>query len=300
MSPLNQPERRTRLWQFSLLYLLALLIPLVASYYLFSNTSIADENARLKAELDLTKEEQGRLVTEFDTLTRRLRRIDAVDMRLRTEPNDLLVGQLTTANQNNLTGIIMGLDELRNDSTRMKTPAHRKLARNIIRDFELFRSNRNTIDLLRIDLTKRGDAAKGTERLAEELSQAKQQIVLLQASLSRPTPAPAPAPAAGGGGGGGGGHKEKGGANRPDLSTLLEIATLKDKVAFTEADCLRQRGLCFKMGSKERKQLLEQSRTAFLQLRENPSTADMKQDVEKTIEGINTELGKPARFFGLF
>ena len=296
MTPLNQPERRTRLWQFSLLYLVALLIPLVASYYLFSNTSLAAENARLKAELDRTKEEQTRLVVDFDTLTGRLKRIDAVDLRMRTEPNDLLLGQLTTTNQNNLNGIVFGMDELRNDSTRMQTPAHRQLARNILRDLELFRSNRNTIELLRQDLTKRGDAAKGTERLAEELSQAKQQIVLLQASLSRPAPAaaaaPAPAPAA---------HKAKGGAAAtPSVSALFEIASLKDKIAFTEADCLRQRGFDFKSGSKERKQLLEQSRTALLQLRENSSTTDMKQDVEKTIEGINTELGRPARFFGLF
>ena len=82
MKPLNQPERRTRLWQFSLLYLLALLVPLGASYYLFSNSSIADENARLKLELDRTHEEQTRLVTRFDTLTRHLQRIDGIDLLL--------------------------------------------------------------------------------------------------------------------------------------------------------------------------------------------------------------------------
>jgi len=268
----------------------------VASYYLFSNTSLVAENARLKAKLDRTEEEQTRLVTEVDTLTRRLKRIDAVDLRMRTEPNDLLLGQLTTANQNNLNGIVFALNELSIDSARMQMPAHRQLARNILRDFELFRSSRNTIDLLRQDLTKRGDAAKGSERLAQELSQAKQQIVLLQASLNRPAPAaapaPAPAPAAP--------KAKSGAAAMPSVSTLLEIASLRDQIAFAEADCLRLRGLDFKSGSKERKQFFEQSRTAFLQLRENPSTADMKQNVEKTLEGINTELGRPARFFGLF
>ena len=89
MKPLNQPERRTRLWQFSLLYLLALLVPLGASYYLFSNSSIAYENARLKTELDQTHEEQERLVTRFDTLTQHLRRIDAIDLRLKNVAGNL-------------------------------------------------------------------------------------------------------------------------------------------------------------------------------------------------------------------
>lgn len=286
MKPLNQPERRTRLWQFSLLYLLALLIPLGASYYLFSNKSIAEENARLKHELDRTHQEQARLITQFDTLTQHLRRIDAVDQRMRVETNDLVLGKLATSNQDYLNNIAVSLSELRRDSAQMQIPAHRLLARNVLRDFDLFRSNRSTIDVLRQELAKRGDAAKGSERLATELSQAKQQIIMLQASLSRPAPAAgggaAPTPVA-----------------RPNASAHLQLELLRDQVAFADADCLRQRALDRKPRSTQRRELLQQARTAFIVILQDPATDDLKQSIEKTLEGINVELGRPPRFFGL-
>jgi len=293
MKPLNQPERRTRLWQFGLFYLLALLVPLGAAYYLFSNQSIADENARLKRELDRTHEEQARLLMRFDTLTQHLQRIDAVDQRMRSESNDLVLGKLTTANQDYLNSIAVSLSELRRDSAQMQIPNHRLLARNVLRDFDLFRSNRSTIDVLRQQLAKRGDDAKAEERMAMELAQAKQQIIMLQASLNRPAPMPAPA-----GGGGGGGAAPVAAGPSPAMRQQIEL--LRDQVAFAEADCMRQRALDHKARSKERKQLLEQSRTAFIQILQAPATDDLKASIEKTLEPINLELGHPARFFGLF
>ncbi|MBF9219792.1 hypothetical protein [Hymenobacter ruricola] len=292
MKPLNQPERRTRLWQFTLLYLLSLLIPVGASYYLFSNRSIADENARLKKELDRTHEEQARLITQFDTLTQHLQRIDAVDQRMRVETNDLVLGKLSTANQDYLNSIAVNLSQLRNDSAQMQIRAHRLIARNVLRDFDLFRSNRSTIDVLRQQLTKNGEDTRSAERMAAELSQAKQQIIMLQASLSRPMPMPS-----GGGGGGGGGGSQA--AVAPSSNARLQIALLTDQIAFAEADCLRQRALDHKARSKERKQLLDQSRTAFINILQDPATDDLKAAIEKTLEPINVELGRPPRFFGL-
>jgi hypothetical protein len=289
MKPLNQPERRTRLWQFALLYLLALLIPLGASYYLFSNRSIADENARLKQELDRTHQEQGRLLVQFDTLTRHLQRIDATDQQLRAETNPIVLGKLTTNNQDYLNAIAVGLNQLRLDSAQMQIPAHRLLTRDILRDFDLFRSSRTTMDALRQDLVRRGEAAQGTERLSEQLNQARQQIIMLQASLSRPAAAPS-------GGGGGGGAPAPPSVN---AASRLQIALLQDQVAFANADCLRQRALDKKSRSKERKQLLQESRTAFIQILQAPATEDLKQSIEKTLEPINVELGRPPRFFGL-
>lgn len=198
MNSLNQAERRTRLWQFSLLYLLALLIPLGASYYLFSNSSIADENARLRTELDRTRQEQAQLVTRFDTLTQRLQHTVAIDLQMsKTKKDDLLeLGKFTTMNQDNMAAIVNTLSKLKEDSAGMTVPAHRQLASNLLRDFALFRSNRGTIDLMQQELNRSGDAAKGNVALAAELSQAKQQIMMLQAiANSRPAAAPAPAPA---------------------------------------------------------------------------------------------------------
>jgi len=286
MKPLNQPERRTRLWQFALLYLLALLIPLGASYYLFSNKSIAAENARLKQELDRTHLEQTKLITQFDTLTHHLLRIDAVDQRMRVETNDLVLGRLATSNQDYLNDIAVGLSQLRLDSAQMQIPAHRLLARDVLRDFDLFRSNRSTIDALRQESTRRGAAAAGTDRLQQQLDQARQQIIMLQASLNRPAPS----------GGGGGGATV---VAPPTAGSKQLIELLRDQVAFAEADCLRQRALDHKNRSKERKQLLEQSRTAFIQILQAPATEDLKASIEKTLEPINLELGRPARFFGL-
>lgn len=293
MKPLNQPERRTRLWQFSLLYLLALLVPLGASYYLFSNSSIADENARLKHELDQTHEEQERLVTRLDTLTQHLRRIDAIDLQMMQESNPNVRSVLLLKNQDYSNAIAARLSELRNDTAQMQIPAHRMVARNILRDFDFYRSTRNSIDVLRQDVAKSGEGAKGSERLAGELSSAKQeasaakqQVVTLQAAL-------AAASARGGSGGGGGGVP----AVAPGNNAKLEL--LRDQVAFAEADCLRQRALDHKPRSKERKQLLEQSRTAFIQILQAPATDGLKQSIEQTLGPINVELGREPRFFGL-
>ena len=294
MKPLNQPERRTRLWQFSLLYLLALLVPLGASYYLFSNSSIADENARLKRELDQTHEEQERLVTRFDTLTQHLRRIDAVDLQVVQESNPNVRSVLLLRSQDYGNAIAARLSEMRNDTAQMQIPAHRLVARNILRDFDYYRSTRNTVDGLRIEAAKCGEGARGNAALAAELasakqeaSAAKQQVVTLQAAL-------AAASARGGGGGGGGAAPV---AVAPNNSSKLEL--LRDQVAFAEADCLRQRALDHKARSRERKQLLQQSRTAFIQILQAPATEDLKQSIEQTLGPINVELGREPRFFGL-
>ena len=295
MKPLNQPERRTRLWQFSLLYLLALLVPLVASYYLFSNSSIADENARLKSELDRTHEEQQRLVTRFDTLTQHLHRIDAIDLQMMAESNPNVRSVLLLKNQDYGNAIAARLSELRNDTAQMQVPAHRLVARNILRDFDFYRSTRNTIDVLRQDVVRSGEGARGSERLAAELasakqeaSSAKQQVVMLPAAL-------AAASARGGGGGGGGAVA----AAPASGSSKIQLELLRDRVSFAEADCLRQRALDHKPRSKERKQLLEQSRTAFIQILQAPATDGLKQSIEQTLAPINVELGREPRFFGL-
>lgn len=287
MTPLNQPERRTRLWQFVLLYLLALLVPLGASYYLFSNNSLADENARLKKELDTTHQEQNRLVTQFDTLSRHLQRIDKVDQRLREEKNDLVLGRLTTSNQDYLNDIAVSLSQLRIDSARLQVPAHRMLVRDELRDFDLFRSNRSTIDALRQQLSKSGDQTQNNARLAEELVQAKQHIIMLEAALNRSAAAP---PVASTGGGNPAPQPASSGAK-------LQIALLQDQLAFANADCIRQRA--DGKSRKERKRLLQESRTAFIKILQDPATEDLKQSIEKTLEPINVELGRPARFFGL-
>lgn len=287
MKPLNQPERRTRLWQFSLLYLLALLVPLGASYYLFSNKSIADENARLKRELDRTHQEQARLVVQFDTLTRHLLRIDAVDQQMLVNPNELVRGKLDVVTKDKLNDIAVSMSQLRSDSAQMQIPAHRVIARNILRDFDLFRSNRSTIDMLRQEMEKRGAVAAGSDRLQQQLDQARQQIIMLETALKNQ--------AANSGGGG----SVAAVAAPPTAGAKQLIELLRDQVAFAEADCLRQRALDHKNRSKERKQLLEQSRTAFIHILQAPATDDLKTSIEKTLEPINVELGRPPRFFGL-
>jgi hypothetical protein len=287
MKPLNQPERRTRLWQFSVLYLLALLVPLGASYYLFSNKSIADENARLKRELDRTHEEQARLVVQFDTLTRHLLRIDAVDQQMLVNPNELVRGKLDVVTKDKLNDIAVSLSQLRSDSAQMQIPAHRVIARNILRDFDLFRSNRSTIDMLRQETEKRGAVAAGSDRLQQQLDQARQQIIMLETALKNQSATS------------GGGNVAAAVVTPPTAGAKQLIELLRDQVDFAEADCLRQRALDHKNRSRERKQLLEQSRTAFIHILQAPATDDLKTSIEKTLEPINVELGRPPRFFGL-
>ncbi|MDJ0364698.1 hypothetical protein QMK33_05995 [Hymenobacter sp. H14-R3] len=284
MNPLNQPERRTRLWQFSLLYLLALLIPLGASYYLFSNKSIVEENTRLTSELDVTHKEQARLVMQFDTLTHRLQNIDQLDQRILSETNQQVKSSLALRNEENVNAIGLGLSELKRDSAQMKVQAHRQLARNILRDFDLLRSTRKTVDVLNQNVTRGGDAEKSNATLLDQLGQARQQVIMLQAALANCSKAPPPI------------------VNPPSVATLstsakLQIELLRNQVAFADADCLRQRALDRKPHSKDRAKMLEESRTAFIHILQNPATDDLKQSIEKTLETINVELGKPARFF---
>ena len=291
MKPLNQPERRTRLWQFALLYLLALLVPLGASYYLFSNKSIVEENTRLKRELDYTHQEQARLVTQFDTLTQQLERINGVDQRMQGEANPLVVSRFIIRNQDYLNSIAVGLSELRNDTARMQVPAHRALSRTVLRDFDLFRSSRATLDALREELNKRSSDARGNERISAEMNQLRQDNTALKIALSsRPS---------GGGGGGGMAQPLPLPAPAPNASNRVQLELLRDQVAFAQADCQRQRALDRKPRSKERRQLLEAARTSFIEILQSPATDDMKASIEQTLEPINVELGREPRFFGL-
>jgi multidrug resistance efflux pump len=208
------------------------------------------------------------------------------------ESNPNVRSVLLLKNQDYNNAIAARLSELRNDSARLQVPAHRLVVRNVLRDFDFYRSTRNSIDVLRQEVTKSGEGARGSERLVAELatakqeaSSAKQQVVTLQAAL-------AAASARGGGGG-------TTVMAPPSGNAKLQIELLRDQVAFAEADCQRQRALDRKPRSKERRQLLESSRKAFIQILQDPATDDLKQSIEQTLGPINVELGREPRFFGL-
>jgi len=292
MKPLNQAERTTRLWKFLLLYLLALALPLVASYFIFSDKTIAEENARLKQELAQTQAEQRRLLTQLDTLTSHLQRIDVIDRQMRTETNDLVLGELTKRTQDYLNAVALTLSEVRRDSAQMKTASNKLISQNVLRQFDLFRNNRSTVDFLRQELSRRGIDVSNREQTAVELAQTKQLLATYQAAAAnRPV-----APAAGGGRSGGSG----GGSGRADLLRQLQdsqqqLALLNDQVIFANADCLRLRAVDKK--TAQRKEMLEQARKGFLAILQNPSSDDMKASVEKMIDSIDKELGRKRGLF---
>jgi len=296
MKPLNHAERTTSLWKFAVFYLLALALPLVAAYYLFSDNSIADENQKLKQELARTRDEQHRLLTQLDTLTGHLQRIEQTDRQLRSESNDLVVGELNKRSQDYLNAIAVTLSELRRDSTRMQSVDNKRLAHNVLRDFDLFRSNRNTIDFLRQSLNKQGIDVSGKEQLGAELAQTKQLLATYQAAAAN-----RPAAVSGGGGGGSGGGGGGGSARAADLQRRLQestdkVAMLSDQVSFVNADCLRLRATS--MSKEQRKEMLEQARKGFVAILQNPSSDDMKASVEKMIDSIDKELGRKRGLFG--
>lgn len=291
MKPLNHAERTTRLWKFFVFYALALALPLLASYYLFSDGSIANENQKLKQELERTRAEQTRLLTQLDTLTGHLQRIELTDRQLRTESNDLVVGELNKRSQDYLNAIAVTLSELRRDSTRMQFHTNKRLAHNVLRDFDLFRSNRNTVDFLRQSLDKKGIDVSGKEQLAAELAQTKQLLATYQAAAAN---RPAPVMNSGGGGGGGGGRS--GDLQRRLEASSDQVALLNDQLRFANADCLRLRASG--MSKEQRKEMLEQSRKGFVAILQNPSSDDMKDSVEKMIDSIDKELGRKRGLFG--
>ena len=302
MKPLNHVERTTRLWKFTLFYLLALALPLAASYYLFSDNSIADENQQLKQKLERAQIEQQNLLVQFDTLTSYLRRIDVTDRQLRTESNDLVMGELNKRTQDDLNTIALTLSELRRDSMQMQFAANKRLTHNVLRDFDLFRNNRNTIDFLRQSLTQKGVDVSGKERMAEELAQTKQDLAQTKLLLAtyQASAVNRPPPAGGGGGGGGGGNRGNA-AQLAELQRSLqastdEVALLGDQVSFANADCLRLRSA--NLGKDQRKEMLEQARKGFVAILQKPSSDDMKASVEKMIDVIDKELGRKRGLFG--
>ncbi len=299
MKPLNHAERTTRLWKFTLYYVLALALPLVASYYLFSNDTVAEENKILKRDLERTQIEQYKMLIQLDTLTGYLQRIEANDRQLRVESNDLVVGDLNKKNEDHLNSIAVTLSELRRDSTTMQFPTSKRFAHNMLRDFDLFRSNRNTVDFLRKSLDKSGINTSDREQLAAELAQTKQLLATYQATAAAAANnRPAPALRSDGGGGGGGGAR---GGSSGDLKARLEasadqVALLSDQVKFANADCLRLRAAS--MGREQRKEMLQQSRKGFVAIVQNPSSDDMKETVMKMIDMIDKELGRKRGLFG--
>ena len=297
MKPLNHAERKTSLWKFALLYLLAVAVPVVAVYFLLSDGTVADENARLKRELELTQTEQRRLLAQMDTLTRHLQRIDLTDRQLRTESNDLVVGELNKRSQDYLNAIAVTLNEVRSDSAKMKVMDNKRIATNVLRDFDLFRNNRSTIDFLRQTLDRKGIDVSDREQLAAELAQTKQMLATYQAAAAnRPTSMPM---VSGGGGGGGGGGGRSSGRSAEVQQRLQEsqsqIALLSDQVAFANADCLRLRASG--LSREQRNEMLEQARKGFVAILQNPSTEDMKASVEKMIDSIDKELGRRRGLF---
>ncbi|OON69086.1 hypothetical protein [Hymenobacter sp. CRA2] len=298
MKPLNHAERTASLWKFALLYLLAVAIPVVAVYFLLSDGTVADENARLKQELDQTRTEQRRLLAQMDTLTRHLQRIDATDRQLRAESNDLVVGELNKRSQDYLNAIAVTLNEVRSDSVKMKVMDNKRIAQNVLRDFDLFRNNRSTIDFLRQSLDRKGIDVSDKEQMAAELAQTKQMLATYQAAAAN-RPAPMPMASAGGGGGGGGGGGRSSGRTAEMQVRLQEsqsqIALLSDQVAFANADCLRLRASG--LSREQRTEMLEQSRKGFVAILQNPSTEDMKASVEKMIDSIDKELGRRRGLF---
>jgi len=290
MKPLNHAERTTRLWKFTVFYVLALALPLLASYYLFSDGSIAAENQKLKRELERTRSEQQKLLVQLDTLTGHLQRIELTDRQLRTESNDLVVGELNKKSQDYLNAIAVTLSELRRDSTQMQFLTNKRLAHNILRDFDLFRSNRNTVDFLRQSLDKNGIDVSGKEQLAAELAQTKQLLATYQAAAAN---RPAPVVSSGGGGGGRSGDLQR----RLEASSG-QVGLLTDQLRFANADCLRLRASS--MSKEQRKEMLEQARKGFVAILQDPSSDSdtMKDSVEKMIDSIDKELGRKRGIFG--
>lgn len=285
------------------MYVAALLVPLVLSYFWFSNSSVSTDNAQLKAEIvrltsqlnnsghaqDDDSKAQIQMLAHFDKLTQLLERISAVDQQLRDSHND--ANLLNSKNADNLRDMEGELSELRHDSAQHLVPA--ALAHNVLRDFLLFRSNHGNAITLHQQLARSSGMAKDSARLTEELRQAKEQIVLLQAVKPAPAPCPParPAPAA----------AAASSTLAPNTELLHQVDDLRGQVAFAKADCIHQRALENDPRSKERTQLLKDARRALSNIPQDPLSGNLRRDINNTIGIIDNQLQNPPqrRFMGL-
>ncbi len=165
MEPTNKTERQSAIKRFAGIYILSLLFPLIASFFMFSKPSgaLKDENQRLKTEL----EKQAKLIQSLDSLTVQstdLQRLDKeIELLSRDSSRTLELSEKRKQSDAIESSLRAQVQEIRKDTANMEQGLNRKLASSFTNAFEALITYRYNIASFRSML---GPNAKCATELA--------------------------------------------------------------------------------------------------------------------------------------
>jgi hypothetical protein len=165
MEPTNKTERQSAIKRFAGIYVLSLLFPLIASFFMFSKPSgaLKDENLRLKTEL----EKQAKLIQSLDSLTAQstdLQRLDKeIELLSRDSSRTLELSEKKKQSDAIESSLRAQVQEIRKDTATMEQGLNRRLASSFTNAFEALITYRYNIASFRSML---GPNAKCATELA--------------------------------------------------------------------------------------------------------------------------------------
>lgn len=187
MEPTNKTERQSAIKRFAGIYVLSLLFPLVASFFMFSKPSSAlkDENARLKMEL----EKQTKLIQSLDSLTvqsMELQRLDKdIELLSRDSSRTLELADKNKQSDAIESSLRLQVQQIRRDTNSLEAGMNRKLASSFTNAFEALITYRYNIASMRSMLGPNARCASEVASLRRQNDELKKDIQKMAQSSGR-------------------------------------------------------------------------------------------------------------------
>jgi hypothetical protein len=304
MKPLNSKERSSAFLKFFGVYTAILVIPLVIFYLLLyiPNTSIAEENKRLKAVFS----EQGKLVETLGTMGDQLKNLEQIDAELIKQQDEFAQGQtlrVLKEYENNIESLVF---ETKRDSAGFIEPKNKKMAKGIINSIDAFLTYRNTIGLLRQTIKEKGISSEEIEKLHAQLKETENKLETCKLMLSAK-------PAEQGSGGGGSKQLEQLQAQLKDCENKLKLAQqskpmaspsvnvaeytgkieeLEAMITMSKAACDESKADSRIINCNQRKSLYQNALAVYTKLQTSEIESVKKEAVQKVKE-ITTKIKHP-------
>jgi hypothetical protein len=187
MEPTNKTERQSAIKRFAGIYVLSLLFPLVASFFMFSKPSSAlkDENARLKMELD----KQTKLIQSLDSLTvqsMELQRLDKdIELLSRDSSRTLELADKNKQSDAIESSLRNQVQQIRRDTNSLEAGMNRKLASSFTNAFEALITYRYNIASMRSMLGPNARCASEVASLRRQNDELKKDMQRMAQSSGR-------------------------------------------------------------------------------------------------------------------
>lgn len=309
MKPENQSARKVAFGNFLGVYSVAIVIPVIAAYFLFHtpNHAITEENRQLRA----TVEEQQKLLARLSGMEKQAISIKEADQSYLNETNEVAKANLFKQMEERENELKDLLREAKRDSLAFTAPVNRSISASIARSFDVFLTYRNLITPLRQALEQKGGCCTDVQQLNTDLKAAQDKIDLMQLVKNNAPPANP------GGGGGGDSKKDEeiarltGEAKKhaadiakyeqqlaqkcpdaPVVTTSPNVAaieSLQTQIAYERAECLLGKANLTKQLS-ERRKLYEQALKSFENIYRTTKQDEFKTKSNRRMEEIKKQI----------